>query len=687
MNDLPGEFELFQFETSLRKLISELITPICNRTMVHENQLKDLTQANGRNQENIQNFEATFEKTIGKMHLVSDFNKSFGELSTSTKSSDTEIRHKFEGLSSRVDHMNHQFSDMLSRIKLLEDGQKTLKLYFEDQGKAVREFKEIVSGKLTDMQVSIMSSSQSNLDLIENFNEQVRMNSTCLNEINQKALPEIGLDIALQNSFIQELKSQIQTLTDIRVLPDDLVKLSNKLDYNVKKTYKKNRNEIKNIKSFLDKMLKIEISCGVSETLLQILDTRQIKKLIPVVEGQLSDFTNAEVLESTSSPHRSLLHQNTLKRNREIEEKIFLAKEKISQDEKSPLKVPQIPVIRSSRESPIRPISEVSKEIILEKSETETQRIETNAVTIPPNENPVKTERIYPQMREETLRTEKSQEILDKISDISFDPVLFQEQLQDLTLEVAILKSYKEESLNNINKCTQSLTLKVEEVHKQFTRNVYALDQEYQQLSKQRIKDLSEIRSHLNSSINEISDKVASVSGFDEQADKLAELIQSSIKTSKILYKLIAQDEIDRKTIQLSAYSENKQSCKSVIRPKLSVSLKPECMSCTGQGPLVYSAFKMACLNYAPSEIMYEGKNYTRQVLIEKLGEVLEENQKKIMGSEKIQPIFINDESVIQLKAKTRHTSRYVLGNSTSRFNFEPETPIRSRRNIKSMHK
>merc|ERR1719379_2491458 len=46
------------------------------------------------------------------------------------------------------------------------------------------------------------------------------------------------------------------------------------------------------------------------------------------------------------------------------------------------------------------------------------------------------------------------------------------------------------------------------------------------------------------------------------------------------------------------------------------VRVNNKCLSCSGQAPLVLSAFKMACLQYAPSPVEYEGNAHDRGDLL-----------------------------------------------------------------------
>ena len=51
--------------------------------------------------------------------------------------------------------------------------------------------------------------------------------------------------------------------------------------------------------------------------------------------------------------------------------------------------------------------------------------------------------------------------------------------------------------------------------------------------------------------------------------------------------------------------------------------MEKQCLSCTGQSSVVLSAFKIACLAYAPTPLMYRQKVFTRHNLILLRGKML----------------------------------------------------------------
>merc|ERR1719355_58466 len=63
---------------------------------------------------------------------------------------------------------------------------------------------------------------------------------------------------------------------------------------------------------------------------------------------------------------------------------------------------------------------------------------------------------------------------------------------------------------------------------------------------------------------------------------------------------------------------DNKEPQKPVVR------VDNRCLSCSGQAPLVLSAFKMACLQYAPSPVEHDGSKHDRGELLQQRSQLLQ---------------------------------------------------------------
>uniref|UniRef100_A0A7S4UX91 Uncharacterized protein n=1 Tax=Alexandrium monilatum TaxID=311494 RepID=A0A7S4UX91_9DINO len=60
------------------------------------------------------------------------------------------------------------------------------------------------------------------------------------------------------------------------------------------------------------------------------------------------------------------------------------------------------------------------------------------------------------------------------------------------------------------------------------------------------------------------------------------------------------------------------------VRGEPNVRVEPRCLSCSGQAPLVLSAFKMACLQYAPSPVEHDGHQHERDDLLRRRQRLLQ---------------------------------------------------------------
>lgn len=98
---------------------------------------------------------------------------------------------------------------------------------------------------------------------------------------------------------------------------------------------------------------------------------------------------------------------------------------------------------------------------------------------------------------------------------------------------------------------------------------------------------------------------------------KLAKLDQFT-EALNIIRILMEKDEEDKETIHLSVYADQQQQS-SLAKIKNVVSLKPDCVSCTGSNIAVLNAFKVACLNYMPSSIPYRFRLFSRKQMLELL--------------------------------------------------------------------
>ena len=167
--------------------------------------------------------------------------------------------------------------------------------------------------------------------LNENFLEKNNKISVRVHEINIKAIPEVCCKIDKRNLEIEEIKQKIKELYKERVLPGEIKQLSNRLSYDIDRV----KDEVLQVDNFLDNMLGIEISNGISDTLLQILDSRQIRKLVSVYESQISESKSPQLspIKAEEQSSAEKLSQKTLTKTKIIENNLASAIEKLNKED------------------------------------------------------------------------------------------------------------------------------------------------------------------------------------------------------------------------------------------------------------------------------------------------------------------------------------------------------------------
>lgn len=110
-------------------------------------------------------------------------------------------------------------------------------------------------------------------------------------------------------------------------------------------------------------------------------------------------------------------------------------------------------------------------------------------------------------------------------------------------------------------------------------------------------------------------------------------------KIMKLDHSLLAQDEADKQSVHLMGVGSKEESAKAStsvpietsldrenqVKPTAVISLNRNCLTHSDaiHNETVIKAFKMACLNYAPSAVEFEHNLFTRTDLIKAKGDLL----------------------------------------------------------------
>lgn len=114
-------------------------------------------------------------------------------------------------------------------------------------------------------------------------------------------------------------------------------------------------------------------------------------------------------------------------------------------------------------------------------------------------------------------------------------------------------------------------------------------------------------------SFNRKNDKV------NKNVENFSRTVNLLIEFSKIVTILMQQDEVDRESIALFGVKDLKNS-----KVKSPVVIDKQCISCSGQPNFITNAFKLACLAYLPTSVVFKETVYERFEMIELLKKIVE---------------------------------------------------------------
>ena len=617
--DPDSESNLISIDTEnkLRKFVSELICPLLVKVSEHELNIKELQIDVRRSKLDLGILENEFQRKTSKMVLIDDFNKKFDSLSTQSKTRLDELTFALNSNNLKLESQDVIISDLKSKLNSVTDNHSFVMQTLENNFKSIQDFKIMIS-KLAEKSYSEMNSFISNQELVNTgVSEKINKLSLRISEINSKGLPHLNNLIDERNIELSLIKDRVSELFEDRVIFNDLVKIRNKFEGDLEKISIEVADDLENITNFLDRMLRVEISCGVSDTLLKVLDARQIKKLIPVVETQLREEPYITVdnrrlsLGDLKTIQSQVLYNKTRVTTKTLESSLEGYKKKILQQEEEQKKFLDV--------KSAKPVKVEEKKI---KAKTKIAKVVEIKGSFEKDE--IKVEENY-----RLSSRQSSKEIDDsmcKSSVRSLDIHGYQEQIDKLADKIkgfessvsTKLDTFKADLYPPITQLQSSLEL----AKKEFRTSQIIFSEEITHILKLRSKEITELtckQDSLSKFLNSLSEdfKLQEV-----ELSNIKKAITKSTKCLQVIQNLMNQDEQDRETLHLAGFTEKKDQ-KSPQKPKLSASFKPDCLSCSGNTHTLLSAYKLACLNYYPSEVTHNNESYSRPSLISHLSTLI----------------------------------------------------------------
>ena len=626
----------------VRCIVSELLSPFIAHMNEQQVLGKKLSSRIKKQKFKIMHLSSELERNINKTVPVEEFKQIIESLDTRFSSQSSEL--KFEITSAKLMNDTHSviIADLNTKLKFMEEKIKQNYDSTQYNYNSIREFRDSISLESSQNILAVKRFVDDQKDQNDRFTEKIQKLSQSIHEVNTKGFPMMYTQIEKRNVEISELKIFIKELQSDRVLTDDITRVKLKVDSEIIKFSEKFLKEIEDIKSFLNEMLRLEISCGVSDTLLKVLDTRHIKKLIPVVETQLREDqitydSPSEILSHFKHVSTDSLCSKTWTQTKNLESSLASYKERISKEE----------------EEELRKAAEKQKKVV-ESTLARQKKLFRPRMKEDPRPSILRVPRLakIDQANEEILN-ELDGSNIESGRSYEFQGLL--DQLEGIQKEVKEINPIKENLFRlraEVSLAIKNLEEMIEQVKVEFRTNQIIKSGEFSSLIKHKAKEIAEIATKQDLVQQSCEKLKTEFNEIYEESKINDDEVKRIWECCKMIHKLLKHDEEDRKSLQLTGYAESKtvKTSKTPTKSRPTVTLKPECLSCSDRNHALLSAFKMACLNYYPSDIKYQSKNFTRLDFIRKL--------ESLIVNEKDQETEARDESVTIIRIAENNDKR-----------------------------
>merc|ERR1719265_736237 len=225
---------------------------------------------------------------------------------------------------------------------------------------------------------------------------------------------------------------------------------------------------------------------------------------------------------------------------------------------------------------------------------------------------------------------------------------------RDELAQAAALRGEVQDFMNRTNTGISSLDDRVAESTVQTESLVKEVRADMEELNRKRKRDKTSVDIEMKGLKKRLGDVFENSDAVLKGMEHLWQVLSMILEGERVQNALELQDSVDRKRIALMGVKDDDLSLSrnygtSPQRPRPEarqqggaaektprattapggakpkagkqnqpiVSVDTRCLSCSGQAPLVMSAFKMACLQYTPSKVEHQAQAYDRQELLQ----------------------------------------------------------------------
>ncbi|OMJ89467.1 hypothetical protein SteCoe_8365 [Stentor coeruleus] len=658
---------VLRVENKIRSMMLNLIEPTIRRSTDSAEVLGKIVHTVEILSMKMQDMEIVQSKTLNRLNLLDDFGKRFLELNAAISLIETKMTRDKQDTHAEVYALSQTTHSMKEEITVLEHQRLSMKndiagvthsimnAKYEIE-KKLETFKDEYRDKLTNNEERLTHSEVVSEEIYKKIQklskEVIEINSKT--SINEHQSNEHNSSIKSLNDRIDHNRNEatinFESLRNSTIKHNSEILKHDKALNSLKKEQKKvEQATVKNDLKITQPLYKI----FTDVTILKSLATYDLERLggsedkDSSVDAMIDGIRNKaeEVLKMETPKLQTVESADNKKKKKRITTKRANENEEFFKQKEATMNSYQNSEISDKIRSNGRKKSITFDQMLPKKNEV----IEFSSI------NPVLTIRKSSENESWQNKSKASSSLVSKSRSDSDSEIIIPEQIDFMpminTAKDEIQKDFNnklqalaKKTEDNIEILQISLNAQIKQIHFSISAFKESVSESFKEVQK-KIHDLEllsqqvvyECNSQLNNRKRENNDfnyELKQVQGkleianqqyqiMTDATDKISQRFATMVEYCCITNALQMQDEFDRESIALMGYKEAKggkghsKPCKAVV------ALDKQCFSCTGQSSVVLNAFKIACLTYMPSQVIYGNDKYSRRDLYDMLNRLL----------------------------------------------------------------
>lgn len=616
------EINWFAIESKVRHIVREIIEPTIKRVQDIKEANEKILRKEDSLHDRMTSQEIVLAQTNQRLDNLNSFTSKIVESEASMRSFESRTTSTFDKVFSKFEMVNADILNLSEKFGVL-DNQKTV----IEESVAGLEKNLLAARSALDKEITrVEEESLKQFDVVDG---KIRKLDSDIRQINRK-IEGISEDLAETDYFARKSDRVCTEHADKFVSMQKLIQANRK---ELQDTMDKIRNSMfahqkeaqdatKRLIKYIESDFKVSLNMGFMEHLYSVVaDPRAMLRLAQYEKEKLHEWGSG----SLSGTLKDAIERSKMRCQTIIETPLPEPIKKIVNDEsKESLKQTEsIKVDKSQNSSDSAKTPKSISEKNEEEEEEEEEKEDFVSEFLLENKQFVSERQGFNTM---SMFAEPMYAPYHEVEMIDYMPFIQEakQQVVDLRNEVEaeldkIRKKIEDFFQDNKKITTESITKQdkfIDSQNKRMTEMEFLINEalhECNMVSNLRKRDLSD----LNSSISSLDEKFNSFlqdykknEAFNSEIHKKLCTLMEVLKMSIALQQ---QDEVDRESIALMGQKDIK--LKGSLKKPV-ISMDKNCMSCTGEKPIIQSLFKMACLAYTPSPIIYSSQEFARKELI-----------------------------------------------------------------------